>query len=348
MVNLGDEPAQVADGLLPDGAGRPRERSDRRRRLDPRRDRRLVRLGLTGRLPRQQEEALSLRLPGHWIWDFWFAADGGDVHVFFLHAPRDLGHPDLRHSHAQIGHAVSRDLRKLGGPAHRPQPGPARRLRRPGPPGPAASWRPDGRWRAFLRGISTRDGGRVQRVGLATSEDLRTTWERQPLVLEADPRWYETARDHPRGDARPRASPWGASGTPADGRFHMVVCARVNHGPPDGRGVLGHASSADLRTWEAGACRSRPRASSASWRCRSWSTWAAPGGPCSPPGGPDRGAARLAPARRGRPEGGTHYLDAPGPLGSLRPGPGQPSCSATPGSASTPYELLRDARTEQG
>ena len=30
--------------------------------------------------------------------------------MFFLHAPRSLGHPDLRHSHAQIGHAVSRDL----------------------------------------------------------------------------------------------------------------------------------------------------------------------------------------------------------------------------------------------
>ncbi|HEX7266280.1 MAG TPA: hypothetical protein VF256_02510, partial [Streptosporangiaceae bacterium] len=33
------------------------------------------------------------------------------MHVFFLHAPRDLGHPDLRHHHAQIGHAVSQDLR---------------------------------------------------------------------------------------------------------------------------------------------------------------------------------------------------------------------------------------------
>ena len=32
-----------------------------------------------------------------WLWDFWFAQDGGDVHAFFLHAPNDLPHPDHRH-----------------------------------------------------------------------------------------------------------------------------------------------------------------------------------------------------------------------------------------------------------
>src|SRR5947207_10865727 len=53
---------------------------------------------------------MALRLPHHWVWDFWFAQDGDDVHLFFLHAPRSIGNPDLRHSHAQIGHAVSQDL----------------------------------------------------------------------------------------------------------------------------------------------------------------------------------------------------------------------------------------------
>ena len=37
------------------------------------------------------------------------------MHVFFLHAPRDLGHPDLRHPHARIGHAVSQDLHSWEG-----------------------------------------------------------------------------------------------------------------------------------------------------------------------------------------------------------------------------------------
>ena len=54
---------------------------------------------------------MSLRLPDHWLWDFWFARDGDDVHLFFLHAPRSAGDPDLRHRSARIGHAVSRDLR---------------------------------------------------------------------------------------------------------------------------------------------------------------------------------------------------------------------------------------------
>jgi hypothetical protein len=55
-------------------------------------DRLRVPLQGTSRAPRgEPEEALSLRLPGHWSWDFWFATDGEDVHVSFLHAPRDLG-----------------------------------------------------------------------------------------------------------------------------------------------------------------------------------------------------------------------------------------------------------------
>jgi hypothetical protein len=45
---------------------------------------------------------MSLRLDDYWIWDFWFAQDGPDTHVFFLHAPRALGDPELRHRAAQI------------------------------------------------------------------------------------------------------------------------------------------------------------------------------------------------------------------------------------------------------
>ncbi len=54
---------------------------------------------------------MALRLPEHWLWDFWFAQDGDDVHLFHLQAPRSLGDPALRHANATIGHAVSRDLR---------------------------------------------------------------------------------------------------------------------------------------------------------------------------------------------------------------------------------------------
>ena len=108
------------------------------------------------------------------------------MHVFFLHAPRSLGHPDLRHSHAQIGHAVSRDLRDWEVLPTALSPGP------PGAFDDQATWtgsvlQAGGRWHMFYSGISTRDDGRVQRVGLATSEDLGT-WERQQVLVEADPR----------------------------------------------------------------------------------------------------------------------------------------------------------------
>lgn len=273
-------------------------------------------LSVHGRLPAERsspgwrpEEALSLRLSGHWIWDFWFATEGEDVHVFYLHAPRDLGHPDLRHSHAQIGHAVSRDLRSWEVLPTALSPGP------PGAFDDLATWtgsilEAGGRWHLFYSGISTRGDGRVQRVGLATSEDLRR-WERQPVLVEADPRWYETRRDHSDGEETWR-DPW-VFRDPADGRFHMVVCARVNHGPPDGRGVLGHAWSTDLRSWEAGPPLSEPgefRQLEVPQVVRLGGTWRA----IFSAGWSDHSAARLA--RSGVvAEGGTHYLVGGGPLG---------------------------------
>jgi beta-fructofuranosidase len=132
---------------------------------------------------------MTLRLPDHWIWDFWFAEDGDDVHVFFLHAPHDIGHQELRHGHARIGHAVSRDLRTWAVLPTALIPGP------PGSFDDLATWTGstiavDGRWYMFYTGISTREAGAVQRIGLATSDDL-LRWEKQGMVLEADPRWYE-------------------------------------------------------------------------------------------------------------------------------------------------------------
>ena len=52
-----------------------------------------------------------LALKDKWVWDFWFAVDNDEVHIFFLQAPRSLGDPERRPHHASIGHAVSRDYR---------------------------------------------------------------------------------------------------------------------------------------------------------------------------------------------------------------------------------------------
>jgi beta-fructofuranosidase len=187
---------------------------------------------------------MTLRLDSHWMWDFWFACDGPDVHVFYLQAPRSLGDPELRHRNATIGHAVSTDLRRW-----RVLPDALGR----GPDGAfddMATWtgsvlRHDGLWHMFYSGISHAEDGSVQRVGLATSQDLMR-WERQGLLLEADPRWYEREswRD-----------PWVE---PDGDGFQMLICARVNEGPADSRGVIGQARSRDLRRWEAGPPLSEP------------------------------------------------------------------------------------------
>ena len=135
---------------------------------------------------------MTLRLPEHWIWDFWFAQDGDDVHVFYLQAPRSLGDPELRHHNASVGHAVSRDLPR--GRCFPTRSGPASRVS-----STIATWtgsvlRHGGRWHLAYTGASQAENGMVQRIGLASSDDL-VAWRKHGMVSEADPRWYRrTAR----------------------------------------------------------------------------------------------------------------------------------------------------------
>jgi len=189
---------------------------------------------------------VAFELPGYWVWDFWFAIDGGDAHLFFLHAPKSLGDPELRHRHARIGHAVSTDLANWT---------PLARPFEAGPPGAfddLANWtgsvlRHDGLWWLFYTGVSTNEDGGVQRVGFATSPDLlHWTKGNNPAVppVSADPRWYEIRP--PRAQEAWR-DPWVFR---EGGTFHMFTAARAKGGPFDGRGVIGHASSADLLTWD--------------------------------------------------------------------------------------------------
>jgi beta-fructofuranosidase len=187
---------------------------------------------------------MSLRSETHWNWDFWFAQDGGDVHLFYLTAPRSLGDPELRHRNARIRHAVSTDLVQWTdlGPALPPAPSDAM--------DDLASWTgsvmrdPAGGWRMFYTGLSTHDDGAVQRVIEAFSDDLHT-WRRGGLRLEADPRWYEPA------DWR---DPW-VQWDPDARLWRMYVCATASGRPgagPHGRGVVAQLTSADLDGWTVG------------------------------------------------------------------------------------------------
>ncbi|CAN7391561.1 glycosyl hydrolase family 32 [Microbacterium sp. LjRoot45] len=188
-------------------------------------------------------------LPDSWVWDFWFADDGDRYHLFFLYASRALHDPDARHYRASVGHAVSDDLIEWTRIEDALVRGDA----------PAfddlATWtgstvrHPDGTWYLFYTGSSLASGGKnIQRIGYATSRDL-LTWHKAPgPVLEAAGPWYETIDSGAWHDEAFR-DPWVFPDPDGDG-WHMYVTARAPHGPVDGRGVIGHAWSADLREWE--------------------------------------------------------------------------------------------------
>lgn len=180
-----------------------------------------------------------------WTWDMWFADDGDRYHVFYLKASRALGDPNRRHWYVAIGHAVSDDLRTW------------REVRDAliASDEPAfddyTTWTgcvvrgPDGLWWMFYTGTSRAEKGLVQRVCAATSPDLYT-WTKLPEpACEADARWYEKYDGVSWPDEAWR-DPWVfADG----GTWHMLTTARSKDGAPDERGVIGHATSTDLRTW---------------------------------------------------------------------------------------------------
>jgi beta-fructofuranosidase len=191
---------------------------------------------------------MGLRLPDKWVWDFWLAREGGRHHAFYLQAPRALGCSDLRHRNASVGHAVSTDLRAwtvLPDALH------------PGEPGSwddIATWtgsviRHDGRWQMLYTGIGAADDGLVQRVGLATSDDL-VHWTKHPEnpVLEADGRWYELL-DLTRWRDQSWRDPWLAA-DPDGAGVRVLLTARSPDGAADGAGVIAQARSADLVHWE--------------------------------------------------------------------------------------------------
>lgn len=191
---------------------------------------------------------MTFALDDRWLWDFWHVQDGPDHHLFYLQAPRALGDPDLRHWNVTIGHAVSGDLERWEVLPDALAPGP------PGAFDDFTTWtgsvvRHDGAWALLYTGTSHAERGLVQRVGLATSDDL-VTWDRHgSAVIEADPEWYELLDLSSWHDQAWR-DPWVAA-DPAGG-WRAYVTARARDGDPKGRGVVGLARSKDLVTWEVG------------------------------------------------------------------------------------------------
>jgi beta-fructofuranosidase len=190
---------------------------------------------------------MTLRLPDRWIWDFWTVTVASELHVFYLQAPRALGDADLRHWNVSIGHAVTPDLVHWEILPDALAPG------APGAFDDRSTWTGSiiahgGAWHMLYTGTSSAEDGLVQRVGLASSDDL-ISWERRPdAVMEADPRWYELL-DRDAWHDQAWRDPW-LFRVPGDAAVHAYVTARARDGDPRGRGVVGHARSRDLVRWE--------------------------------------------------------------------------------------------------
>ncbi len=203
---------------------------------------------------------MSFARPDHWVWDFWLADDGATFHLFYLHAPKSLGHPDLRHRQARIGHATSTDLTNWTDHGRILDAGPA------GTFDGTANWTgsvvrgDDGRWYLYYTGShfpSPDSHANIETIGLAVSDNLHD-WTKLPgPVCRADKRRYETLGTSSWPEEAWR-DPWVFRG--ADATWHMLVTARANHGDDMQRGVVGHATSTDMVTWEVRPPLSEPGA----------------------------------------------------------------------------------------
>ena len=191
---------------------------------------------------------MSLRLAGQWLWDSWFFRDGETVHAFYLQASRALQDPNRRHRNVSVGHAISSDLKNWtviedalaisDSPAFDSY----------------TTWtgsviNNDGKWFMFYTGTSREDGGDVQSVGAATSDDL-ITWTKisNQALVRADARWYATLDKAAWHDEAFR-DPWVFKFKPSDDTWHMLITARGKNGPALDSGVMGHATSKDLLNW---------------------------------------------------------------------------------------------------
>ncbi|MFO1388510.1 family 43 glycosylhydrolase [Cellvibrio sp.] len=193
-----------------------------------------------------------LQLEHKWVWDFWFAVDGSDYHMFYLQADKSLGNPDLRHWNVSIGHAVSQDLKhwKVLPDALAPTPN------NDEAPDSFTTWtgcviKHADEWIMYYTGTKRAERGLVQRVCMARSPDLiHWTTSADNPVTQLDERWYDGLKLEYWHDASWR-DPWVVK-DPHQNLYHMFITCRVNSGEPDGRGAVGYASSTDLNHWTVG------------------------------------------------------------------------------------------------
>lgn len=196
---------------------------------------------------------MALRLAGQWVWDSWFVRDGDDFHVFYLQASRGLGDSDRRHRNVSVGHAVSKDLTNwqvLPDAITPSEPSSSSLVFDSWTTWTGSVIKADGLWHMFYTGTSREDGGAVQSIGHATSDDLITwTKESSKEILRAEQSLYSVLEDGIWPDEGFR-DPWVFKMPGDENNWHMLMTARGRGGDYGQSGVAGHAISSDLRTWK--------------------------------------------------------------------------------------------------
>ena len=198
---------------------------------------------------------MTLHLENKWVWDFWFAKDGFDFHIFYLQAPRALGNPDLRHWNTTIGHAISRDLINWTILKDALHPSEVEDDWDSLTTWTGSTFHHGNSWYLFYTGTSQAEKGHVQRIGLAQSDDL-VNWKKHENnpIIDVDPRWYELL-DKEIWYEQAWRDPWVFE---YGGGFHAFITARAKEGEPKSRGVIAHAISNDLLNWDIKAPVTQP------------------------------------------------------------------------------------------
>ena len=179
-------------------------------------------------------------------------SDIGDVDVLFHEGQFHLFHLVLP-NHDYIAHAVSEDGLSW------------RRVKNALFVGEPGQWDDDmlwtmhvsadpdhpGRWRMFYTGLSRWEYGRVQRIGVAESDDLMH-WERvdhPAYPLQASSEWYESTVDEGRHWVSFRDPFFYIE--PKTGRRLLLAAGRMKDGPVVRRGCVAVMEEVERNRWEA-------------------------------------------------------------------------------------------------
>ena len=183
----------------------------------------------------------------NYLWDFWLIKAMNFYHLYYLQAPRNLGHPDMRHDNAKVGYAVSPNLLAWS------EKGIVLTSGKKGDWDDISIWtgsiiQKQDWYYMFYTARSTQENGKIQRIGLAYSQNL-IHWEKfkdNPLI-KADSRWYETLSDSIEGQEHWR-DPFIVY-SPKEQLYYAFICARIKKGQHLERGCIARAVSSDLIHW---------------------------------------------------------------------------------------------------